>query len=137
MKLPTDFDKRLLEMSAEELCEMIGNSEDYLPEAIVAARAELGRRNIPDSNVVSMVETATANRVAEQIDYKDGPLDVRMRILVLILGLWAGVILFFYYRGRGCNRKARQSLIWILYHFLLLFGLGVVSFTLYSLGATR
>jgi hypothetical protein len=137
MKLPADFDKTISEMPAEGLCAMLANADDYLPEAIAAARAELGRRNLPESNVASMVETATAHRIAEQIDYKEGPLDVRMRILVLIFGLWAGVILHFYYHGKACRRKARQSLLWILYHFLLVFGLGIVGFTLYSLGVTR
>lgn len=133
MKLPPDFAKTLSEKSAEELCGMLANAEDYLLEAIGAARAELERRNLPDSNVAAMVETATAQKVADETEYREGPLDVRMRILILIFGLWAGLILFFYYRAKGCRMKARQSLIWVLYHFLLAFGLAVVSFILFSL----
>ena len=134
VKLPPDFEKTLADKSAEELCEMLANAEDYLPEAIEAARAELGRRALPKASVTTMVESASQQRIAEQSEYREGPLDTRMRILVLLFGLWAGLILFFYYRGKGCRLKAKQSLIWILYHFLILLGLGVISFTLYLLG---
>ena len=137
VKLPPDFKKTLAHKSAEELCEMIANVEDYLPEAIEAARAELGRRALPEASVTAMVESASQQRIAEQSEYREGPLDTRMRILVLLFGLWAGLILFFYYRGKGCRLKAKQSLVWILYHFLLVFGLLFVSFALYFLGATR
>jgi hypothetical protein len=137
MKLPADFEKTLAEKPAEELCEMLANAEDYLPEAIQAAQAELGRRELPQANVASMVQSATAQRVAEETEYRDGPLDMRIRILILIVGLWMGVGCFLFYRSKGCRKKARQSLVWILYHFGLVFGLLVLSFILYSLGRGR
>jgi hypothetical protein len=137
MKLPADFEKTLAEKPAEELCEMLANAEDYLPEAIQAARAELGRRELPEANVATMVQSATVQRVAEETEYRDGPLDIRIRILILIFGLWLGVGCFLYYRAKGCRKKSRQSLLWILYHVGVLFGLGVIGFTLYSLGLGR
>jgi hypothetical protein len=135
VKLPADFEKTLAEKPAEELCEMLANAEDYLPEAIEAARAELGRRELPEANVATMVQSATAQRVAEEAEYRDGPLD--MRIVILIFGLWVGVGCFLYYRAKGCRKKSRQSLLWILYHVGAVFGLVVLSFTVYSLGLGR
>ncbi len=37
----------------------------------------------------------------------------------------------------SCKKKARQSLLWILYHAAFMVGLVLLWFTLYLLGVTR
>lgn len=47
MNLPSNFTETLLSRTDEELYEMLAHETDYLPEALEAARGELGRRNLP------------------------------------------------------------------------------------------
>ena len=52
MKLPQDFERTLTTMSDDELCDMLASYEEYLPEAIERARAELHRRKLSVAEVV-------------------------------------------------------------------------------------
>ena len=95
MKLPADFEKTLAEKPAEELCEMLANAGDYLPEAIQAARAELGRRGLPKANVASMVQSATAKRIAQVTEYREKERQ-SLSWLIFHVGLLIGLGVLFY-----------------------------------------
>ena len=62
MKLPPDFPRTLQAMTDDELCQMLAAYEDYLPEAIEAARAEFDRRKLPPASVVQPRRRLEADR---------------------------------------------------------------------------
>ena len=59
MKLPPDFERTLKTMSDDDLCTMLASYEEYLPEAIELARAELQKRKLP---VQEMLDAAASLR---------------------------------------------------------------------------
>jgi len=134
MTLPRDFEKDLATKNDEELCEILGNAEDYLPEALDLVRAEVERRHVSQTAVASQVQAAAEARTALEVRKGELPLDRYLKVLVLLLGPWLAIFLFIHFRTEGCKRKAKESLIWILYHMVLAFGLAILFGILIGLG---
>lgn len=63
MSPPTEFFQRLPEMSDRQLAEMLTKPEDYLPEALEAARAELRKRSVPVEQIATFDAQGEARRV--------------------------------------------------------------------------
>src|SRR6185369_2025053 len=55
MPLPQQFLKELPEKTDEQLYDMLGHADDYMPEALEAARTELRRRKLPPERAVKIV----------------------------------------------------------------------------------
>jgi hypothetical protein len=108
MKLPSGFWEQLPGKSAEELYDMLLHEADYLPEALVATRDELARRNLPPPRAAQLQQAAQSNLAIEQ-DKASVPLDWPLRILIFVVcsGL-LGMILAVYYDNKGYKRKARD-----------------------------
>src|SRR5438045_1566916 len=86
-KLPKVFWEQLPERTEEELCAMLAEAGDYLPEALAAARQELQRRNLPprvarNLEIVARTE-AIRNRNNQAVKLANGLLILHALLHVL------------------------------------------------------
>jgi len=111
MSLPKNFPEQLAEKIDGDLYDMLAHPDDYLPEALAAAREELRKRNLPAERVAQLEAVAQTHKAAE--DTKAGErLGWPMRILIFFLCAgFAGVLLAVYYDSKGFKRKASDC--WI------------------------
>jgi hypothetical protein len=93
MKLPPDFQRTLAAMNDGELSLMLADFEDYVPEAITLARAELERRKIPVEEVAHLRRIIQAVPAAPRGFFGDNV--ARALVLHVVLFFVAGV-------SRGC-----------------------------------
>jgi hypothetical protein len=111
MTLPKDFWEQLPLKTDAELYGMLAHQEDYLPEALSAAKAELGKRNL-SSDRATQLETGVQTEKAAADCKAQERLGWPMRFLIFILCAGAaGAILAVYYESKGYKGKARDS--WI------------------------
>jgi hypothetical protein len=71
MPLPTGFSKQLADLPDSQLSKMLSRPEDYLPEALEAARAELLRRNVSADTIAELDGHAEARRIAKENKAKE------------------------------------------------------------------
>ena len=111
MPLPPEFLTQLPTKTDEELYEMLGQADDYLPEAIEAAREELRKRALPAERAANLEAAVQSQKVAVDARSQER-LGWPMRILIFLLcaGI-AGAILAVYYGSKGYKRK--ESDCWI------------------------
>ena len=108
MELPKDFWKQLPLKSDAQLLEMLARADDYLPEAIIAAKEELGRRDIPPEVVTQIEGKVQSEKLAESAR-ADEPLAWPLRILIFLFCSGVlGVLLAMYYDNRGYTRKSKE-----------------------------
>ena len=111
MALPKDFWEHLPLKTDAELYDILAHQEDYLPEALAAARDELSKRNLaPDR--VAQLEAAVQSEKAVADTKAEERLGWPMRIFIFIFcaGL-LGAVLAIYYDRKGFKRKASDC--WI------------------------
>ena len=106
MSLPENFLDQLPFKSDAELYDMFAHEQDYLPEALAAARQEFGKRNLIPEQVAQLdavVQSQTAAEGAKAEERLSWP----MRILIFFLcaGI-AGAMLAVYYESKGYKKKA-------------------------------
>lgn len=106
---------------------MLAQADDYLPEALAAAREELGRRNLAPEKVTDAIESIKQARRACEASRNTEPLAWPLRISILMLGGTVGIPAALYYSiNGGYKRKFRESLIWILYAIVFWLGIGML-----------
>ena len=93
------------------LYDMLVHEQDYLPEALAAARQEIGKRNLAPERVAQL-EAVVQSQTAAEGAKADERLSWPMRILIFFLcaGI-AGAVLAVYYDSKGYKTKARDC--WI------------------------
>jgi len=133
MKLPPDFAARLEEKTDEQLSEMWVQPQDYLPEALDAARTELHRRRLAPERVAG-IEAAIRVKLAEQNRIAEEPLSGAMRLLIF-LGICATFWLPLYFKANGYRRKAKESWRWLGYTYLFYVGLAVLTMIIRKVAA--
>ena len=111
MTLPKDFWQQLPLKTDAELYDMQAHEDDYLPEAIAAAKGELARRNLAPARAAELeaeVQTRKTGAEAKAQERLGWP----MRILIFFLcsGLF-GALLAVYYDSKGYKSKASDC--WI------------------------
>ena len=127
MKLPPDFRKTLAEKPDQDLYQMLAQADDYLPEALAAAREELEGRNLAPERVADDVESVRQACLADEASMNAEPLAWPLRITILLLGATVGIPAAMYYSIKGgYKRKLRESLIWMLYAIGFWLGIGVL-----------
>jgi hypothetical protein len=128
MSLSAEFWQKLPQRGDRELYDMLAHAEDFLPEALVAIRAELSSRNLPPEQAAGIEARVSVERADEDARARE-KLGWPMAILMLILGpgiITVGIIAILYSRN-GYKRKAKQSwkmlgvslLLWALLRLLL------------------
>jgi hypothetical protein len=127
MPLPEGFDEQLPLKTDAELYEMIVNKDDYLTEAIAAAKAELSRRNLPSEKVEQIKAVALSEKAAVESKAQER-LGWPMRILIFLFcaGL-LGAVLAVYYDSKGYKRKAADCWLTMGISFLFYLAIGVLA----------
>jgi hypothetical protein len=111
MTLPKDFWDQLPLKSDAELYDMLTQQQDYLPQALAAARQELEKRSLAPARVAEL-EAAVQSQKTVEVAKAEEPLGWPTRIFIFLLcaGI-AGAILAAYYDNKGYKTKAREC--WI------------------------
>ena len=111
MTLPNDFWEQLPLKTDAELYDMLAHPEDYLPDALAAAKEELGKRNLTVDRV-SQLEAGVQSQTAADDAKAQERLGWPMRIFLFIFcaGL-LGAVMAVYYDSKGYKRKASDC--WI------------------------
>jgi hypothetical protein len=107
MALPTEFWEQLPLETDAELYDMLSHQEDYLPEAIAAARDELSKRNLAPERVAQLEARAQSETAEAEAKAKE-PLGWPMRIFIFIFcaGLF-GALLRFIMTTRAISERRR------------------------------
>jgi hypothetical protein len=111
MSLPKDLWEQLPHKTDAELYDMLAHPDDYLPEALAAAKNELSKRHLPPARVAQLEAEAQSQVVAAEARAQER-LGWPMRIFVFICcaGI-LGAVLAVYYDSKGYKRKASDC--WI------------------------
>jgi phosphotransferase system glucose/maltose/N-acetylglucosamine-specific IIC component len=106
MPLPQGFLEQLPLKSDAELYDMLAHQDDYLPEALAAAKDELNKRNLAPERVAQIEATVQSQKAAAESKAQER-LGWPMRIFIFLFcaGL-VGAVLAVYYDSKGYNRKA-------------------------------
>src|SRR2546426_11876712 len=111
MSLSVDFWEQLSSKTDAELYDMLAHQDDYLAEALVAARDELKKRNLAPEKVAQIEAEVESEKIAAEAKAQQR-LSWPARILIfLFCGGLAGIALAFYYEIKGYKRKATDC--WI------------------------
>ena len=106
MPLPQGFLEQLPLKSDAELYDMLAHQDDYLPEALAAAKDELNKRNLAPERVAQIEATVQSQKaVAESKAQERLGWPMRIFIFLFCAGL-VGAVLAVYYDSKGYNRKA-------------------------------
>jgi hypothetical protein len=108
MGLPPGFREQLAVKSDLELYEILAHEQDYLPEALDAARQELANRDLPPDRAAEL-ESVVQSQAAAASAMAEQRLGWPMRLLVFFLcsGI-LGVTLAVYYDTKGYKAKAKD-----------------------------
>ena len=111
MTLPKDFWEQLPLKTDAELYDMQAHQEDYLPEALAAAKDELSKRNLAPERVAQLEVGVRSQKAAADAKAQER-LGWPMRIFIFIFcaGL-LGAVLAVYYDSKGYKGKASDC--WI------------------------
>jgi len=113
MPLPQAFFKDLPEKSDEQLYDILGHLDNYVPEAIEAVRGELLRRDLPPERAAKL-EAMSQQKTADEQQRSDASLGWIVRIVMfissvtLILAMVGLAIVPARYESQGYRKKARQ-----------------------------
>jgi len=106
MPLPKDFWEQLPLKTDAELYDMLAHREDYLPEALAAAKDELSKRNLAPERVAQLEAGVRTQKAAAESKAQER-LGWPMRIFIFIFcaGLF-GAVLAVYYDSKGYKQKS-------------------------------
>jgi len=109
---------------------MLAHEQDYLPEALAAAKQELGKRNLPPERVAELEAVVQSQTAAEGAKAEER-LGWPMRILIFFLcaGI-AGAILAVYYDSKGYKAKARDCWIILVVSLVVHVVLGALAYSI-------
>jgi phosphotransferase system glucose/maltose/N-acetylglucosamine-specific IIC component len=126
MSLPNDFGEQLPLKTDAELYDMLAHQDDYLPEALAAAKDELSKRNLAPERVAQIEATVQSQKAAAETKAQER-LGWPMRIFLFIFfaGIF-GAVLAVYYDSKGYKRKASDC--WITLGVSLAFHLVAGAF---------
>jgi hypothetical protein len=123
MTLPRDFWEQLPEKTDAELYDIIAHPEDYLPEALAAARDELSKRNLSPERTAELEGSVRAQEAKENARAQE-PLGWPMRIFIFLFcaGL-VGILMAVHYGNQGYKKKASDCWMTLalsmIFHVLL------------------
>src|SRR5438105_2746145 len=111
MTLPKDFWEQLSLKTDSELYDMLSHQEDYLPEALAAAKDELSKRNLAPERIARLEAGVQSQKAVADAKAQER-LGWLMRIFIFLFcaGL-LGAVLAVHYDSKGYKRKASDC--WI------------------------
>jgi len=110
MWMTREFKTAVAAKTDGELYGMVAHAEDYVPEAIAAAQAEVQRRHLTPERGAQLEALAQAAKT-EETRMAGEPLRWISRILLLLM---PGMVGFFaaYYLSRGYDAREDQCWLW-------------------------
>ena len=131
MTLPKDFWGQLPLKTDGELYDMLAHADDYLPEALAAAKDELSKRNLAPAKIVQLEEEIQSEKVAAEAKAEERlGWPTRIFIFLFCAGLF-GALLAVYYDNKGFKKKAADC--WITLALSIAFHV-VLGLVLYGAG---
>ena len=111
MSLPKDFWEQLPLKTDAELYDLLAHQNDYLPQAVAAAKSELSKRNLAPERTAQLEAAVQSEHAAAETKAQERlgwPL--RLLIFMFCAGM-LGALLAVYYESKGYKRKASDC--WI------------------------
>ena len=110
MWMAREFKTAVAAKTDGQLYEVLAHAEDYVPEAIAAAHAEVQRRHLTPERGAQLEALAQAGK-AEETRMAGEPLRWISRILLLLM---PGMVVFFaaFYLSRGYHAREDQCWLW-------------------------
>lgn len=115
-----DFNAVMAGKTNTELVSMLENPDKYQPDAISAAKREVERRNLSESELaksksaVELEKSIEAAKSSESLQLKD--------YLILLLPVIGIFIVSGMYKSAGYDKKSRQATKIGLYYIAIVFG---------------
>jgi len=108
--MKNEFTHIMQNHSDEELFEIVTRFEnDYQPEAVLAAKEELKKRNIPNEQIERIREFVKVKELKEEFISKE-PLGIPQKILFLICSFsLIPILIAVYYERQGYLKKYRDA----------------------------
>ena len=128
-----DFEKVMSQRTDAELIEIVTKkSEDYQQAALLAAEAELKKRNL------SSEETEIANSEIEKkektiLENSNAPLGIGWKLLTFFLPGIPNFLIARVLKAEGYDRKWREAWHWTFYGIMFYVGLVVLAFIFISM----
>lgn len=121
-----DFENEMKKRTDQELIQIITiDRNDYLPEALTAAEAELKIRNLNQELVGHVTRELTIKK--ERVDKKaNEALDPVYKILTFLFPMIFTFVLSGFYKANGYDKKANELARWTLYGYYLYIALIVL-----------
>ena len=112
MALPKEFWEELPQKSDAELYDILAHEEDYLPEALAAAKEELSKRNLVPEKAAALKDAAQSQKSKEDAKAQE-PLSWLMRFIFFFFcaGL-VGALFAVNYSNQGYKKKASDC--WVV-----------------------
>ena len=125
-----DFKSEMVKRNDEELIQILTVDRDnYLPEALAAAKDEFEKRNLQNEKIE--IITKEVSREAEIKRKKaNEPLNIGIKISTFLFPLILTIILSGYYKSDGYDKKAKDLVLWTFLGicFYIIFGIVAASF---------
>ena len=123
MPLPKDFWEQLPLKTDAELYDMLAHQEDYLVEAVAAAKDELSKRNLAPGRIAQLESGVQSQKAASESKAQERlGWPIRIVIFIFCAGL-LGALLAVYYDNKGYKQKSLDcwvtSGVSVAFHFLV------------------
>jgi len=130
IKPENKYRAEMIKRNNEELYEVITHKDDFVPEAVQAARDEIAARNIPPE-IKTNLEAKMHQNILEEKTLSNLPLQWPVRIIMFLLSFGAiQSVIGEYYRNKGYERKYRECWTWMKYGLIFWASLIVILFIL-------
>ena len=117
--MPNSFEELMSKKSDEQLLKIVaGRPEDYQPEALEAAKKELGKRNFSAEQFETVTKEAVREKEHEAV-IAELPLGVGLRMRALIFPFYGVMGLASTFRATGYHRKANEMTRWAMFGIAL------------------
>ena len=120
-----DFDTQMQQATDAELVHAaVTNRDDYQPEAVAAAEAELNRRQLPDDQF-NHLKNRQIHKNHEEAYRAEIPLETGWKIFSFLFPGILQLLVAGSFKAGGYDRKANELGTWTLYGFFFYIGLTV------------
>ena len=124
-----DFKNEMIKRSDTELIQILTvDKNNYLPEALTAAKEEFEKRNLQNEKIEIITkeiiqETEIKNKKSNE------PLDIGIKVSTFLFPVILTIILSGYYKSQGYDKKSKDLVLWTLggICFYIIFGIVIAN----------
>ena len=112
-----DFKIEMEKLSDEELLKVLTvDSDNYLPDALTAAKSEFEKRKLPEDKI-GFITDVLIKKKREENKKAAEPLDIGLKVLTFLFPMIFTFLLSGFYKSKGYDRKASQLGRWTILGF--------------------